>query len=84
MLANKIDFDEKLVTFADWGAGEKARVIAEENPAGHLPVVKINGKPHPEAIAICRYLARKVCNPQCSMICILCSTACPIPPVMLL
>lgn len=60
MLANKIDFEEDLVPLADWKGGEKARVAAEENPSGHLPVLLIDGKPHAEHISACRYLARRV------------------------
>ena len=62
MLANKMPFDEELVSFADWGAGEKAKCTAEQNPAGHLPVLIVGDKSYVEHVSIARYLARKVCR----------------------
>lgn len=62
LLVNKVSFDEQLVTFAEWHATMKALVIKELNPAGSLPVLLMNGKSYQEHVAICRYLARKVCS----------------------
>lgn len=59
MLANKINFDEQLISFQDWGAGEKAKCIEQDNPAGGLPVVTIGDKKYAQHIAINRFLARK-------------------------
>jgi glutathione S-transferase len=60
MLAHKITFDEELISFKDWEETEKAKCIATLNPAGHLPVLTMDGKNYSEHISICRYLARKV------------------------
>ena len=61
-LANKIDFEDSLVTFEEWGGGEKARVTSSgESPFGYLPTLTTTeGKILPETIAMSRYVARKV------------------------
>ena len=69
MLVNKMPFDEELVSFADWGATEKAKCIAELNPAGVLPVLKIGDKTYAEHVSIVRYLARKVCRFSVALAC---------------
>ena len=61
MLANKIEFEERLVDFATWGGGEKERVKAAVNPLGHLPVTTVDGRDRPESVATLRYMATKVC-----------------------
>jgi len=66
LLANDIPFEEDLVTGSDWGASEKARVVASgENPCGTVPIIYASNLDEESApahliqhIATARYLAR--------------------------
>lgn len=59
MLSQGIEFQEELFAMGDEWAKEKQRLIESgENPAGSAPILYSNGKPHPQHIAVARYLAR--------------------------
>jgi hypothetical protein len=59
MLVQNIDFEEHLINMGDDWAKEKQRLIESgENPCGSAPILYSNGMPHPQHIAVARYLAR--------------------------
>ena len=61
LLANKLPFTNELMPLDTWKGGEKERYQKEGlSPLGHLPVLEHDGKCTPEAMAIARYMARKV------------------------
>ena len=61
MLANKIPFNDELLSWSKWAEGEREKYREEGlSPLAHLPVLICNGKYMAEHISISRYAARKV------------------------
>ena len=60
MLAHNVPFEENLIDLNSWQNGEKKRIQEEVNPAGHLPVLTVDGKNRAECVATMRYVATKV------------------------
>lgn len=62
MLIHGLDFDEKLIPMAEWGAAKAKMIEDKENPSGTVPILAVNDDESvPELtqhIAICRYLFR--------------------------
>ena len=62
MLSQGIDFQEQLISMADWPTVKKRLVETGQNPAGSLPIIynadNDNEQAHPQHIAVSRYLAR--------------------------
>lgn len=60
LLSQGIPFDEQLMAPSEeWSAEKKRLMESGENPAGTSPILySSNGEPHPQHIAVSRYLAR--------------------------